>query len=55
LGLLGATAKGEAPVAIDGSFGSTPVYTTAPADDPRLFVVERGGAISSRATGTQAR
>jgi len=45
IGVLSGTAKGEALVAIDGSFGSTPVYTTAPPDDPRLFVVERGGAI----------
>jgi len=45
LAVLGGVARGEALVPIGGSFGSTPVYITAPPEDPRLFVVERAGAI----------
>jgi glucose/arabinose dehydrogenase len=49
LGASRASAVGLAPV---GTF-SSPIYATAPAGDPRLFVVERGGTIQVLHDGTR--
>lgn len=46
-GLAAETATGAAlvPVAPAATWGSSPIYATAPRDDPRLFVVERSGTV----------
>lgn len=40
-----APAHAESLVEVGGDWGSTPVHLTAPLNDPRVFVVERAGAI----------
>src|SRR4051794_35748021 len=49
-GLLFATtasagAAALVPVAPSGAWGSSPIFATSPPGDPRVFVVERSGAI----------
>jgi hypothetical protein len=46
-GVGGGTAAGAAliPLAPPATWTSSPVYATAPVDDPRLFVVERSGTV----------